>query len=301
MPTPLALTDLVDHAALARAKQALELSPTVVLLEAGNFVASLAASWIVAELLPTAQSRLSDARIVAPDKTNWTVDEITEQIIAPANLTPRLRNVIVVEDADKMTAAAADHLLKVIEEPPSPTTFVLCTPSADLLSVTIRSRSSAKINFPLNLTALGNRLEETGLPGDVVKEAIDHLGENAALLDGLAGTPPLAREFLALVTTLPDSPRPVATALEAVATLEAVAKVATLPDGEDNDAARRRRTRRLASDLLAARATLLASSAALGADPDDVASQLRSLALAGDVLERNGSVELALAVAHLRA
>ncbi len=50
--------------------------------------------------------------------------------------------VLLVEDADRLTEQAGNALLKAIEEPPPRTVFLLCTPSThpDDVSVTIRSR-----------------------------------------------------------------------------------------------------------------------------------------------------------------
>jgi DNA polymerase-3 subunit delta' len=50
--------------------------------------------------------------------------------------------VILVEDADRMTESAANAILKMIEEPPARTVFMLCAPSLhpDDVPVTIRSR-----------------------------------------------------------------------------------------------------------------------------------------------------------------
>src|SRR5205085_2344396 len=50
--------------------------------------------------------------------------------------------VLLVEDADRLTEQAANALLKAVEEPPARTVFLLCTPSThpDDISVTIRSR-----------------------------------------------------------------------------------------------------------------------------------------------------------------
>lgn len=50
--------------------------------------------------------------------------------------------VVVIEDADRLTEGAANALLKVVEEPPQRTVFLLCAPSTDPedISVTLRSR-----------------------------------------------------------------------------------------------------------------------------------------------------------------
>src|SRR2546430_6718919 len=50
--------------------------------------------------------------------------------------------VVIVEDADRLTEAAWNALLKAVEEPPERTVFLLCAPSThpDDVPVTIRSR-----------------------------------------------------------------------------------------------------------------------------------------------------------------
>jgi DNA polymerase-3 subunit delta' len=50
--------------------------------------------------------------------------------------------VVVVEDADRLTEGAANALLKVVEEPPPSTVFLLCAPSVDPedIAITLRSR-----------------------------------------------------------------------------------------------------------------------------------------------------------------
>lgn len=48
--------------------------------------------------------------------------------------------VVVVEDADRITERGADALLKALEEPARKTVWLLCAPSADDVIVTVRSR-----------------------------------------------------------------------------------------------------------------------------------------------------------------
>jgi DNA polymerase-3 subunit delta' len=54
--------------------------------------------------------------------------------------TMRHRQVIVVEDADRVTERGADALLKSVEEPARATVWLLCAPTSDDVVVTIRSR-----------------------------------------------------------------------------------------------------------------------------------------------------------------
>jgi DNA polymerase-3 subunit delta' len=83
-----------------------------------------------------------------PDVTRFIPQQITitrdeaEQLIREAALMPsrgRYR-VIVVEDADRLSEVSANMLLKAIEEPHPRTVWILCTPSADDVLPTIRSR-----------------------------------------------------------------------------------------------------------------------------------------------------------------
>ncbi|MGB0969791.1 MAG: DNA polymerase III subunit delta', partial [Mycobacterium sp.] len=50
--------------------------------------------------------------------------------------------IVVIEDADRLTEGAANALLKVVEEPPPSTVFLLCAPSIDPedIAITLRSR-----------------------------------------------------------------------------------------------------------------------------------------------------------------
>ena len=75
------------------------------------------------------------------EKLIITMDEVKE-LIGEAQRRPwtgRWR-VILVEDADRMAERTTNVLLKSIEEPPPQTVWILCTPSADDVLPTIRSR-----------------------------------------------------------------------------------------------------------------------------------------------------------------
>lgn len=84
-----------------------------------------------------------DVRRVIPEGLSISVKEMRE-IVGIASRRPSTGNwlVVVVEDADRLTEGASNALLKVVEEPPARTVFLLCAPSTDPedVSVTIRSR-----------------------------------------------------------------------------------------------------------------------------------------------------------------
>ncbi|MBH0781352.1 DNA polymerase III subunit delta' [Nocardia bovistercoris] len=84
-----------------------------------------------------------DVRRVIPEGLSISTKEMREivQIAARRPSTGRWQ-VVVIEDADRLTEAAGNVLLKVVEEPPDRTVFLLCAPSVDPedISITLRSR-----------------------------------------------------------------------------------------------------------------------------------------------------------------
>lgn len=85
----------------------------------------------------------ADVRFVVPEGLNIGVGEMRALVLRAASSPTQGRwQVLLVEDADRLTEAAGNALLKAIEEPPPRTVFLLCTPSThpDDISVTIRSR-----------------------------------------------------------------------------------------------------------------------------------------------------------------
>ncbi len=83
----------------------------------------------------------ADVEVVRPQGLSLGVREARE-LVARAALAPSGRHwqVILIEDADRLTEGAANVLLKAIEEPAPRTVWLLCVPSAEDLVVTIRSR-----------------------------------------------------------------------------------------------------------------------------------------------------------------
>lgn len=85
----------------------------------------------------------ADVRRVVPEGLSIGVGEMRELVLRAASTPSGGRwQVLVIEDADRLTEAAGNALLKAIEEPSPRTVFLLCTPSThpDDISVTIRSR-----------------------------------------------------------------------------------------------------------------------------------------------------------------
>lgn len=82
-----------------------------------------------------------DVTLVRTEQLSIGVDEVRD-LVRRAQMSPTLgrRQVLVVEDADRVTERGADALLKSIEEPAPKTVWLLCAPTPDDVVATIRSR-----------------------------------------------------------------------------------------------------------------------------------------------------------------
>jgi DNA polymerase III subunit delta' len=83
----------------------------------------------------------ADVTVVRTDRLSLGVDEVRD-LVRRSALSPvgRRWQVMIVEDADRLTDQAANALLKAIEEPSDRTVWMLCAPTVEDLLPTIRSR-----------------------------------------------------------------------------------------------------------------------------------------------------------------
>lgn len=85
----------------------------------------------------------ADVRHVVPQGLSLSVADMRD-VVRTASRRPATGRwqIVVVEDADRLTEQAGNALLKAVEEPPSRTVFLLCAPSVDPedISVTLKSR-----------------------------------------------------------------------------------------------------------------------------------------------------------------
>ncbi|UMG94732.1 DNA polymerase III subunit delta' [Nocardioides sp. TF02-7] len=83
----------------------------------------------------------ADVTVVRTQKLSIGVDEVRD-LVRRASLTPMGKRwqVLVVEDADRLTEQACNALLKAIEEPNDRTVWMLCAPTVEDVLPTIRSR-----------------------------------------------------------------------------------------------------------------------------------------------------------------
>ncbi len=83
-----------------------------------------------------------DVTLVRTEQLSIGVEEVRD-LVRRAAMSPTVGRyqVLVVEDADRITERGADALLKALEEPAPKTVWVLCAPTPDDVIVTIRSRT----------------------------------------------------------------------------------------------------------------------------------------------------------------
>jgi DNA polymerase-3 subunit delta' len=82
-----------------------------------------------------------DVTLMRSERLSIRVDEVRE-LVRKAAMTPTggRWQVLVIEDADRLTEQAADALLKSVEEPATRTVWLLCAPTVEDVVPTIRSR-----------------------------------------------------------------------------------------------------------------------------------------------------------------
>ena len=99
----------------------------------------------------------ADVHIVVPEGLSIAVQEM-RSIVLTAGRLPSLGRwqVVLVEDADRLTEAASNALLKAVEEPPQRTVFLLCAPSTHPDDVTVTIRSRCRV-VPLGSSVPGGR------------------------------------------------------------------------------------------------------------------------------------------------
>src|SRR6201997_2854591 len=181
----------------------------------------------------------ADVRRVIPEGLSIGVDEMRAIVqIASRRPTTGHRQIVVIEDADRLTEGAANALLKVVEEPPPSTVFLLCAPSVDPedIAVTLRSRCRHVALVTPSIEAIARVLVDSdGLDADTAEWAASVSGGHVGRARRLA-TDPEARErrerALGLVRDAATPSRAYAAAEDLVAAAEAEAVVLTADRAE---------------------------------------------------------------------
>jgi len=181
-----------------------------------------------------------DVKRVATEKVTISIEEVRELIgIAQQSPSQGRWRVIMVEDADRMTERTSNVLLKSIEEPPPRTVWLLCAPSSQDVTVTIRSRCRVvNLVTPTADAVAALLVERDGVSEEVALEAAraaqSHIGV-ARRLARDTGARARRDQVLALATEI----RGVGDAVLAAADLVSVADDDAKASAEDRDGAER--------------------------------------------------------------
>ena len=148
-----------------------------------------------------------DVHPVVPEGLSISVAE-ARSVVSGAARRPSLGfwQVVVIEDADRLTEQASNALLKAIEEPADRTVFLLCVPSThpDDVSLTVRSRCRLVALRTPPADAVAEVLTRSGIDTDTARWAAaagqGHIGRARRLVNDDE-----ARERRAAVLAIPAS------------------------------------------------------------------------------------------------
>ncbi|MGH3816121.1 MAG: DNA polymerase III subunit delta', partial [Pseudonocardiaceae bacterium] len=155
----------------------------------------------------------ADVREVVPEGLSISVAEM-RTLVAGASRRPSAGRwqVLLIEDADRLTEGAANALLKAGEDPPPRTVFLLCAPSdhPDDIAVTLRSRCRpVGLRTPPATAVAEVLVERDGVDADTARWAASVCGGHVGRARRLA-TDPDARARREAVLRVPTALRSLA-------------------------------------------------------------------------------------------
>ncbi len=168
-----------------------------------------------------------DVRFVVPEGLSIPVAQMRELVLRAATTPATGRwQILIVEDADRLTEAAGNALLKAVEEPPERTVFLLCAPSdhPDDVPMTIRSRCRViTLHQPSSAAVADLLVARDGVPAElaamVAAASQGHVGRARRL-----ARDPEARARRAAVLAVPRQLSSVGAAFDAASGLIAAAE-----------------------------------------------------------------------------
>ncbi|MGB6161299.1 MAG: DNA polymerase III subunit delta' [Pseudonocardiaceae bacterium] len=151
-----------------------------------------------------------DVRQVVPEGLSISVADMRVLVTGASRRPSGGRwQVLLIEDADRLTEGAANALLKAVEEPPPRTVFLLCTPSdhPDDIAVTLRSRCRpVGLRTPPAAAVASVLVARDGLDADIAQWAASVCGGHVGRARRLA-TDPEARARREAVLRVPAALR----------------------------------------------------------------------------------------------
>ncbi|MFI1195782.1 DNA polymerase III subunit delta' [Micromonospora sp. NPDC020750] len=184
----------------------------------------------------------ADVRLVVPEGLSIGVGEMRALVLRAASTPSGGRwQVVIVSDADRLTEAAGNALLKAVEEPPPRTVFLLCAPSThpDDVSVTIRSRCRVlPLRQPAPEAVAEVLVRRDGVAPDVARWAAAAAQGHVGRARRLAGDPE-ARSRRDAVLAVPRRLTGVGAAFDAASALIEAAEAEAEAAVTESDAAER--------------------------------------------------------------
>jgi DNA polymerase III subunit delta' len=183
-----------------------------------------------------------DVRNIVPEGLSISVAEMRALVQAASRRPVAGRwQIVVIEDADRLTEGASNALLKVVEEPPARTVFLLCAPSdhPEDVSVTIRSRCRLVSLGTPSAAAIADVLHRRdGVDATTADWAASVCGGHVGRARGLA-TDPEARARREAVLNVPRALQAEVGVLSAADALVAAAETEARTQTEARDDAER--------------------------------------------------------------
>ena len=182
----------------------------------------------------------ADVRRIVPEGLTISVAEMRAVVqLAARRPATGPWQIVLIEDADRLTEGASNALLKSIEEPPPRTVFLLCAPSThpDDVAVTIRSRCRVlSLRTPAAAAIADVLVRRDGIDQATADWAASVAGGHVGRARRLA-TDETAREERSRTLSLPGALRSMSDVFAEAADLEARAKRAAKSVGERRDGA----------------------------------------------------------------
>jgi DNA polymerase-3 subunit delta' len=162
----------------------------------------------------------ADLLLVRPDGLSYGVKQTRDLVLKAAGAPSGGRWLVVLfEDADRCTEQAANALLKAIEEPAPRTVWLLCSPSAEDLVTTIRSRCRVMaLRVPPSQAVAQLLIQRDGVDPAAAHRAAEAAQGNISRARLLA-TDPEAAKRRAAILKVPIQAASLGPALAAAATL----------------------------------------------------------------------------------
>lgn len=136
--------------------------PTAMALVSDNYdlalgvAAVLASRWGGGQQVPK-EAVFAEVYLCEPSGERWAREDLDTLVLERVSKLPRNRHVLILTAADEMDLRASERLLKTLEEPPSPTTFILLVNDGDRLPNTIKGRLER--NVELGQAAASERID----------------------------------------------------------------------------------------------------------------------------------------------